>query len=84
MKLIIRGTLLLILVAATACSSSEGQFAAMNNATFKDNCGQCHNHRNPEDYSAPRWEKIAGIMGGKANLNEAQISEITSLHPEIQ
>jgi hypothetical protein len=44
--------------------------------TYNAKCGRCHPHKVTSDYTADRWVSIMQVMAPKANLNDAEKSNV--------
>ena len=64
-------------VALLGCTASRQQVAAKPGVQlWGENCGRCHNIRNPSSYNDAQWEVVMVHMRTRANLTSDEADKI--------
>lgn len=67
---------LLAMMALLGCTASRQLASKPGVQLWGENCGRCHNIRNPKSYSDAQWEIVMVHMRTRANLTSDEASKI--------
>lgn len=66
----------LAMVALLGCTASRQVAAKPGAQLWGENCGRCHNLRNPASYADDQWEIVVAHMRTRANLTADEAEKI--------